>query len=102
MGALSLHAPTQPLREQLLPVAGKTWPLPGLLEACRAYEKGTGTSVLLEYILLRGVNDEELHAQELATLIASSGLSCAGVNLIPYNPTAAGAMAGFESPSDAR
>lgn len=90
--ALSLHAPTQDLRAQLLPKAARAWPLQGLLQAVRAFEQATGTGVLLEYILLRGVNDEVTHAEQLAHLIQEEGLRCAGVNLIPYNPTAAGAM----------
>jgi len=100
--ALSLHAPTQELREQLLPRAARAWPLPQLLRSVRAFETVTGIGVLLEYILIRGVNDQDHHADALADLIERETLRCAGVNLIPYNPTAAGSAAGFEPPSDAR
>ncbi|CAE8611868.1 unnamed protein product [Polarella glacialis] len=100
--ALSLHAPTQELREQLLPVAARAWPLQALMQSVRNFEASTGSGVLIEYILLRGVNDEETHADALADLIAREGLQCAGVNLIPYNPTTAGSSAGYEVPSDAR
>merc|ERR1712194_527037 len=58
--------------------------------------------VLLEYTLMFGVNDEDTHAEALISLIRDEGLQCAGVNLIPYNPTSAGAKAGFETPSDSR
>ncbi|CAE8648094.1 unnamed protein product, partial [Polarella glacialis] len=100
--ALSLHAPTQELREQLLPVAARAWPLQALMQSVRNFEASTGSGVLIEYILLRGVNDEETHADALADLIVREGLQCAGVNLIPYNPTTAGSSAGYEVPSDAR
>lgn len=100
--ALSLHGPTQELRELLLPVAARAWPLPGLLEAVRSFEANTGNGVLLEYILIRGINDDEGHASQLADLIKRECLQCAGVNLIPYNPTAAGAKNEFRTPSDSR
>lgn len=102
--ALSLHAPTQELRTQLLPVAAKAWPLSDLMAAVREFEEKTGNGILLEYILLRGLNDEDHHADALADLIlrGDAGRRCAGVNLIPYNPTAAGAAAGLEEPADAR
>lgn len=100
--ALSLHGPTQELREFLLPVAARAWPLPGLLEAVRSFEANTGNGVLLEYILIRGINDDEGHASQLADLIKKEGLQCAGVNLIPYNPTSAGAKNEFGTPSDTK
>lgn len=100
--ALSLHAPTQSLRERLLPVAARAWPLPDLLRAVRDFEAATGRGVLLEYVLLRGVNDADEHAETLAELIAENDLQSSGVNLIPYNPTTAGSAAGFETPSDAQ
>lgn len=100
--ALSLHAPTQELRLELLPVAARTWPLAAVMESLRNFEEATGSGVLLEYILLRGVNDEDSHADALAELVRREGLRCAGVNLIPYNPTAAGLAAHYEAPSDAR
>eukprot|EP00929_Paragymnodinium_shiwhaense_P122775 TRINITY_DN9583_c0_g1_i1.p1 TRINITY_DN9583_c0_g1~~TRINITY_DN9583_c0_g1_i1.p1 ORF type:complete len:433 (+),score=22.65 TRINITY_DN9583_c0_g1_i1:153-1451(+) len=100
--ALSLHAPTQDLRVQLMPVAAKSWPLSSLMESVRTYEASTDMGVLLEYILIDGVNDQDHHAEALAQLIASEQLRCSGVNLIPYNPTTAGAIAGYKPPSDSR
>jgi len=100
--ALSLHAPNQALREKLLPKASRLWPMPELLHSMRQYEAKTKQGILLEYILLCGLNDEESHAEELAALIRNEKLICAGVNLIPYNPTEAGSIAGYQSPSDAR
>lgn len=79
--ALSLHAPTDALREQLIPWAGKI-PLGELTAACRHYFEKTGREITLEYILLRGMNDRRTHAQQLAGLCKL--LRC-NVNLIRYN-----------------
>jgi 23S rRNA (adenine2503-C2)-methyltransferase len=80
--AVSLHAPNQPLREQLIPSA-KHYPLDTLLDECREYVKLTHRRVTFEYILLAGVNDRLAHAQELAKKV--KGFQ-SHVNLIPYNP----------------
>ena len=95
--ALSLHAATQSLREQLVPVA-KRWPLDELLEAVRHFEEVTGSGVLMQYILIKGVNDSEQQALQLAELVSTT--RCAGINIIPYNPTAAGAKHSYRVPSD--
>jgi 23S rRNA (adenine2503-C2)-methyltransferase len=84
--ALSLHAPTDELRRQLMPVA-RRYPLPVLMEACRGYRAGTGRRVFVEYLLLDGVNDADTHAAQLAELLGDDGFH---VNLIAYNPTGAG------------
>ncbi len=85
--AVSLHAPNQSLREQLIPSA-KYYPLEHLLTDCHDYMQSTGRRVSFEYTLLGGVNDQMHHARELATLIQSAMLAGmqAHVNLIPYNP----------------
>eukprot|EP00892_Ulva_mutabilis_P003910 jgi/Ulvmu1/1891/UM012_0048.1 len=80
--ALSLHAPTQPLRERIVPSA-KAYKLPALLGAVRDYVDATGNRVFVEYVMLRGVNDEAEHAQELAAVLADLPVT---VNLIPWNP----------------
>ena len=98
--ALSLHAPTQELREELLPVASKSWKLAEVFSAVRQFEEATGTGVLIEYILIRNKNDGEEQAIALAKVVAEERLRCAGINLIPYNPTSAGASHGYEPPSD--
>ena len=98
--ALSLHAPTQELREKLLPVASKSWSLVEVFSGVREYEAATGTGVLLEYILIRDVNDGDEQASALAEAVVRERLRCAGINLIPYNPTTAGAASGYEPPSD--
>ena len=85
--AVSLHAPNQQLRESLVPSA-KAYPLPALLEDCKRYFAKTGRRVSFEYTLMKGVNDGDGHAKQLAALLSKSGHRGAHVNLIPYNPVA--------------
>jgi 23S rRNA (adenine2503-C2)-methyltransferase len=80
--SVSLHAPTQALRVQTMPVA-KKWPLPELLDACWTYVERTGRRITFEYALVRDWNDQEGHARQLAGLCR--GKLC-HVNLIPVNP----------------
>ena len=87
--AISLHAPTDALRNTLVPVNHK-YPLVQLMEACRAYLEAGGRRVTFEYVLLDHVNDEVVHARQLAALLKD--LLC-HVNLIPVNPTPAAAYA---------
>jgi 23S rRNA (adenine2503-C2)-methyltransferase len=79
--ALSLHAPNEPLRRELIPWA-EHFALNDILEACRVYFDRTGREITLEYILLSGVNDRPEHARELAKLCKTMR---ANVNLIRYN-----------------
>ena len=84
--ALSLHAPSQAAREALVPSAS-TFPLPALLEAAAAHAAAPGGAPpLLEYVLLRGVNDSLAHAAALGALLA--GRQGWAVNLIPFNRVA--------------
>ncbi|MFN6559827.1 MAG: 23S rRNA (adenine(2503)-C(2))-methyltransferase RlmN [Nostoc sp. ChiSLP01] len=80
--AVSLHAPNQALREQLIPSA-RAYPLEDLLAECREYVEITGRRVTFEYILLAGVNDLPEHALELSKRLRGFQ---SHVNLIPYNP----------------
>lgn len=80
--AVSLHAPEQALREQLIPTA-RAYPLDQLLEDCRHYTSQTSRRVSFEYILLAGVNDAPEQAGALARLLRGFQ---SHVNLIPYNP----------------
>ena len=82
--AVSLHAPDQRLREQLIPTA-HAYPIEALLADCRHYVAITGRRVSFEYILLGGLNDQPRHAEALARLIRGFQ---SHVNLIPYNPIA--------------
>ena len=79
--ALSLHAPNDELRRQLIPWA-QFVTIKQLLDACRFYFEKTGREITLEYILLRHVNDQPVHARELAELATTLR---ANVNLIRYN-----------------
>lgn len=81
--AVSLHAPDDALRDELVPINRK-YPIRELLAACRRYvQKRPHRHILFEYVMLDGVNDSERHAHELARLVG--GLPCK-VNLIPFNP----------------
>ncbi len=81
--AVSLHAVTDELRDELVPLNRK-YPLSELLAACRRYPGASNARrITFEYIMLKGVNDSEAEARELVRLIA--GLP-AKVNLIPFNP----------------
>jgi 23S rRNA (adenine2503-C2)-methyltransferase len=82
--AVSLHAPTNELRQQILPVAAKI-PLAKLLEEADRYFDASGRRLTFEYVLLAGVNDGAQHAAQLARLLAGR---TALVNVIPYNPVA--------------
>lgn len=79
--ALSLHAPTQELRQELIPW-GRV-PIAELLEACDYYFRKTGREVTLEYVLLAGVNMSPAQAVQLAAV--ARRLRC-NVNLLRYNP----------------
>ena len=80
--AVSLHAPNQQLREELIPTA-HAYPYDELLDDCRHYLAITGRRVSFEYILLGGLNDHPSHAEELADRV---GGFQSHVNLIAYNP----------------
>jgi 23S rRNA (adenine2503-C2)-methyltransferase len=79
--AISLHAPNEPLRKQLIPWA-EHFALDDILDAARYYFDSTGREVTLEYILLAGVNDQPEQARQLAKLCKTLR---ANVNLIRYN-----------------
>jgi len=83
--AVSLHAPNDELRDQLVPI-NRQHPLAELLDACDEYAATTRRRLTFEYVLIDGVNADERHARELAALLAPRR---AHVNLIPMNPTPA-------------
>ncbi|MBV9708237.1 MAG: 23S rRNA (adenine(2503)-C(2))-methyltransferase RlmN [Chloroflexi bacterium] len=86
--AISLHAPTDELRGQTMPVNRK-YPLSELLAAFEDYIAATRRQVTFEYVLLAGVNDTPTHAHQLGELLAPLA-QFAHVNCIPVNATAAG------------
>jgi 23S rRNA (adenine2503-C2)-methyltransferase len=81
--ALSLHAPNDDLRAQLIPTARK-WKLEEILDACAEYARTTHRNLTFEYLLIGGVNDAPEHARELAALLKKKQLP-GNVNLIPFN-----------------
>ncbi len=80
--ALSLHAPDQKLREQIMPIARK-YSLDEVMDACRYYFDKTGRRITFEYSLIKGVNDSLQCAKKLIALVR--GFNC-HINLIPVNP----------------
>lgn len=80
--ALSLHAPNQEKRRELMPVANK-YELSSVIDACKTYVELTGRRITFEYSLVASVNDSGEDAKELVDLI--KGINC-HVNLIPVNP----------------
>jgi 23S rRNA (adenine2503-C2)-methyltransferase len=82
--ALSLHAPDDALRSELMPV-NKRYPLADVLDACRRWHEARRRRVYIEYLMLGGVNDRYEQAIALAALLTPR--TAFKVNLIPYNPT---------------
>ncbi len=81
--ALSLHAPDDETRNQLVPV-NRRWPVAECLDAAREFRTAHGRRVSIEYALIDGVNDRSWQAAELARLLRRTDIH---VNLIPLNPT---------------
>ena len=86
--AVSLHAPNDPLRDDLVPLNLK-YPIDELMDACNRYlEHAPRDFITFEYCMLDGVNDQPEHARQLVDLVrrhARSGVWCK-FNLIPFNP----------------
>ncbi len=93
--AISLHAPNDALRSQMMPV-NRRWNLYELMSACERYIEKTNRKVFFEYVMLAGMNDSPAQAQELAALMRGRLYH---VNLIPYNATPDG---NFGATPDAR
>ncbi|MDX2175451.1 MAG: 23S rRNA (adenine(2503)-C(2))-methyltransferase RlmN [Candidatus Sumerlaeia bacterium] len=79
--AVSLNAPTQAMREAIMPITRK-YPLEELLAALREFPLRPGRRITYEYVLLKGLNDSEAHARQVAELLRGMR---AKVNLIPFN-----------------
>jgi 23S rRNA (adenine2503-C2)-methyltransferase len=80
--AISLHAPNNRLRGQLMPVNRK-YSLAQVIDCCRSLPIPRRKRITFEYVLLRGVNDSEQHARELVKLLRGIPSK---VNVIPFNP----------------
>jgi 23S rRNA (adenine2503-C2)-methyltransferase len=93
--ALSVHAADEALRSQLMPV-NERYPLSEVIDACRAFYARKRRRVFIEYVMLAGVNDRYEQALALADALSAGceGQPIFKVNLIPYNPTRAGAYEG--------
>lgn len=83
--ALSLHAPDDELRRTLMPVT-KRFPIARVLAACERFYEARRRKILVEYLMLEGVNDSPGHARSLAGLLDPKRFK---LNLIPYNETGA-------------
>ena len=81
--AISLHAPNNELRSKLMQI-NKVYPIEEVIKVVKEYIAKTNRRVTFEYIMLKDINDKEVHALELAKLL--KGINCY-VNLIPYNET---------------
>jgi len=84
--ALSLHAPDDDLRDELVPVNTR-WKVGEAVDAARNYFDRTGRRVSIEYAMMRGINDRAAQADRLADVLNERGRGWVHVNLIPLNPT---------------
>ncbi|MEC8063503.1 MAG: 23S rRNA (adenine(2503)-C(2))-methyltransferase RlmN [Pseudomonadota bacterium] len=80
--AVSLHAGEDSIRSHIVPI-NKKYPLSDLMQACDHYTQSTKRLITYEYVMLKGINDQEQHAKALVKLLKHRH---AKVNLIPYNP----------------
>lgn len=92
--AVSLHAPVQDIRCQIMPAA-RAFPLEKLMASLAEYQKKSQQKIFIEYIMLDGVNDEEQHAHQLGRLLETFEVV---VNLIPFNPI--GELSQFKTSRD--
>lgn len=92
--AVSLHAPVQDIRCQIMPAA-RAFPLGKLMDALHVYQKNSQQKIFIEYIMLDGVNDGEQQAHQLAKLLETFQVV---VNLIPFNPI--GSLSRFGTSSE--
>jgi len=84
--ALSLHAPDDQLRDELIPVNSR-WKVDEALDAAREYFEKTGRRVSIEYALIKDMNDHKWRAELLADKLNARGKGWVHVNPIPLNPT---------------
>jgi 23S rRNA (adenine2503-C2)-methyltransferase len=84
--ALSLHAPDDTLRDELVPINTR-WSVDEAIDAAYRYFEATGRRVSIEYALIRGMNDQGWRADLLATKLNARGRGWVHVNPIPLNPT---------------
>jgi 23S rRNA (adenine2503-C2)-methyltransferase len=90
--AVSLHAPNDSIRNKMMPIS-KRYPMDELLAACKKHVEATGRRITFEYALVKGINDSDKNAEELAAKLR--GVNC-HVNLIPLNRVAETGLYGTE------
>jgi 23S rRNA (adenine2503-C2)-methyltransferase len=95
--SVSLHAADDATRSRIMPV-NRVYPLKELMDSCRDYAAKTGRQVTFEYVLIAGLNSGLQNADRLSKIVR--GMT-AKVNLIPFNPAVAAAMASGETPARA-
>ena len=101
--AVSLHAPNDSLRDNLVPLNRK-YPLEELLQACKRYlEHAPRDFITFEYCMLEGVNDTPEHAAALVALVTAhgEGRTWCKFNLIPFNPFPASGLLRSAAPAAA-
>ncbi len=98
--ALSLHAPDDELRDELIPVNSR-WKVDEALDAARAYFDSTGRRVSIEYALIKDMNDHAWRADLLAEKLNARGRGWVHVNPIPLNPTPGSVWTASEKPVQA-
>jgi ribosomal RNA large subunit methyltransferase N len=84
--ALSLHAPDDELRDELIPI-NQRWKVDETLDAAYDYYRTTGRRISIEYALIRDINDQGWRADLLGKKLAQRGRGWVHVNPIPLNPT---------------
>ncbi|KAL9271506.1 Ribosomal RNA large subunit methyltransferase N-like protein [Drosera capensis] len=94
--AVSLHAPVQDIRCQIMPSA-RAFPLDKLMDTLKLYQKNSQQKIFIEYIMLDGINDEEQHAHQLGKLLQTFDVV---INLIPFNPI--GDLSQFRTSSESK
>ncbi|MCT4616710.1 MAG: 23S rRNA (adenine(2503)-C(2))-methyltransferase RlmN [Candidatus Gracilibacteria bacterium] len=97
--AISLHAPNDKIRNELMPV-NKAYPLEKLIGALDEYIASTNKKIFYEYIMIRDLNDLPEHAEQLGQLLKHQKI--AHVNFIPYNPGEAASGLTYEATNKAR
>jgi 23S rRNA (adenine2503-C2)-methyltransferase len=99
--ALSLHAPDDELRSELVPVNTR-WSVAEALDSARRYFERTGRRVSIEYALMRGVNDQAWRADLLGELLNARGRGWVHANPIPLNPVPGSRWTASELPVEAQ
>ena len=99
--AWSLHAPTDELRREMMPIA-KKYQLKKVIDAVADYCAAKNRKIMIEYIMIESVNDSIGQAEKLADLLEALPRNLVMINLIPYNPTEAGLLTKYRPTAASR